>query len=100
MPHILRLAGSAALSSFRLDKLTASLARTPLARTRIATRYWHFVMLSRLLLDDEAERLNRVLAYGSPAAAVDGAMLLVVPRLGTISLGRAAISLGIADWTR
>jgi len=85
MPHILRLAGSAALSSFRLDKLTASLARTPLAGARIATRYWHFVELSRLLGEDETQTLNRVLAYGSPTAAADGAMLLVVPRLGTIS---------------
>jgi hypothetical protein len=66
MPHILRLAGSAALSSFRLDKLTASLARTPLAGTRIATRYWHFVDKLVLPLLDDERKIESCTAYGSP----------------------------------
>ncbi|MES2354317.1 MAG: phosphoribosylformylglycinamidine synthase [Pseudomonadota bacterium] len=86
MPQILRLPGSAALSAFRLEKLKTALAGTPLANVRIATRYWHFVELDCPLTDAEHSVLERVLSYGPKGeVAVSGELLLVVPRLGTIS---------------
>src|SRR5258706_2841653 len=86
MPQILRLPGPAALSSFRLEKLQADLAATPLAGARIAARYWHFIEVSRSLSGDERRVLDRVLTYGSAQRVDDsGQLLLVTPRLGTIS---------------
>jgi phosphoribosylformylglycinamidine synthase len=86
MPPILRLAGSAALSAFRLEKLQASLHRTSLAGARITTRYWHFVELERALSDAEHGVLDRLLSYGPSASPeAEGETLLVVPRIGTIS---------------
>ena len=86
MPPILHLAGSAALSAFRLEKLQASLHRTSLAGARITTRYWHFVELERSLSDAERGVLDRLLSYGPSARPeAEGETLLVVPRIGTIS---------------
>jgi len=87
MPNLLRLPGADALSAFRRDQLNARIARAGLAGRIRAARYWHFVELADPL-DEQARRtLDALLAYGDPAdvAACTGAMLLVVPRLGTLS---------------
>ena len=86
MPQILRLPGSQALSVFRLEKLKTALADTSLAGSRISNCYWHFIELSRQLNDGERQVLDRVLTYGPQTEMkTAGAMLLVAPRLGTIS---------------
>ena len=86
MSQLLRLRGRSALSPFRLQKLLDALA--PVAPgLAIAADYWHFVQASRALDPAETARLERLLSYGprSGAASERGDMLLVVPRLGTIS---------------
>ena len=93
---ILRLRGSRALSPFRRDKLLSRLrARVP-AVASVDAWYWHFVALRGDLTPEERAVLVSLLDYGpvssrnAPAPedeAVD-AVLLVVPRPGTISLGR------------
>ena len=86
MPHILRLPGTEALSAFRLEKLHAALAKTVLAGTRIGTRYWHFAEVARELTENERQVLARLLTYGPQGdVAATGDLLLVVPRIGTIS---------------
>ena len=86
MSQLIRLRGRSALSNFRLQKLlqTASLAIPAL---RIYGEYWHFVKTGRALSDAEFKRLERVLTYGPISAqhAASGQLLLVVPRIGTIS---------------
>ena len=84
MSQILRLRGRTALSPFRLRKLLQDPA---LAGIRLETEYWHFVNATRALSVTERERLERVLSYGphSVSAKERGQLLLVVPRLGTIS---------------
>ncbi len=86
---VIDLPGSAALSAFRRERLLREVrARVP-AVSALAARYWHFVALAADL--DAAERavLERLLTYGprreEAAGAASGDLLLVIPRLGTIS---------------
>ena len=87
MPITLKLRGASALSAFRLDKLNSRLAALHRSLRILAAEYWHFAELDRELAQHERSVLERLLEYGDPAppAASEGALLLVVPRLGTIS---------------
>ena len=87
-PPILSLRGAPALSPFRRDKLLAEMrARIP-AIANITALYWHFAALEGELSTREQTVLVRLLTYGPKAnaqAKPGGELLLVVPRLGTIS---------------
>ncbi len=85
MPSVLRLAGPAALSSFRIHKLQQSLVQTVPAIQSIHARYWHFAETARALNDDEKNVLEKMLTYGHEAAEAKGELFLVLPRFGTIS---------------
>jgi len=82
---ILKLRGADALSAFRLDKLNAGLRRLSPALRVEGAEFWHFVETERPLEADEISVLERLLTYGNPAPERRGAVLLVVPRIGTIS---------------
>src|SRR3990167_6347891 len=86
MPHFLRLRGRDALSAFRRKKLLAALA-AELPGLSIAAEYWHFIQLQRAPDAAVRQQLERVLSYGPQTAPVEqqGTLLLVTPRLGTIS---------------
>ncbi|HEU4581959.1 MAG TPA: phosphoribosylformylglycinamidine synthase [Polyangiaceae bacterium] len=88
---MLRLSGSSALSPFRRDRL---LARLPRVR-QLSAQFQHFVSLERELTAAELAVLQQLLDY-SPRAelagpravaheAEQGQLLIVAPRLGTIS---------------
>jgi phosphoribosylformylglycinamidine synthase len=87
MPDFLTLRGRNALSEFRLKKLAQALKRTAPAITAITAEYWHFAALKVPLQGPQRKVLERILTYGPAPAEVSetGRMLLVVPRLGTIS---------------
>jgi phosphoribosylformylglycinamidine synthase len=87
MSTVLRLPGRRALSDFRLAKLLAAAHRVVPRLTRVRTQYWHFVRLSRRLDAREREVLERLLTYGPKSEHEDlhERILLVVPRLGTVS---------------
>ena len=87
MSHILRLRGSVALSAFRLDKLLESASSAVPRVSRIRAEFWHFVEAARPLEAEERARLERLLAYGPVSAPIEpqGELMLVVPRLGTMS---------------
>jgi phosphoribosylformylglycinamidine synthase len=90
MSDILLLPGPMALSAFRLDKLNAQLAAAgnQTVQGRVAgARYIHFAKMERTLGTAERSVLDRLLEYGSAwqDAKPSVAMVLVVPRLGTIS---------------
>ena len=86
---MMQLAGPAAETVFRLDKLRAELGRRVPAITEVAVRFEHYVHVTRTLDDDENDTLVALLTYGGGVAAAregaDVARLYVVPRLGTIS---------------
>ncbi|MFL6582752.1 MAG: phosphoribosylformylglycinamidine synthase [Burkholderiales bacterium] len=87
MPDFLTLRGRNALSEFRLNKLIQAVKKTIPAVTGIATEYWHFAQLKTPLQPPQRKILDRLLTYGPAPTHVSekGRLLLVVPRLGTIS---------------
>jgi phosphoribosylformylglycinamidine synthase len=87
MSQILRLRGRNALSAFRLSKLTQSVTTAVPRISGIHAQYWHFVQVERTLSPVEARQLERILTYGpaDPEGPGSGELMLVVPRIGTIS---------------
>ena len=87
MSQLLQLPGRKALSDFRLDKLLANVRTAVPAVTNIEARFRHFVQVTRALSGGEADVLERILTYGphTDDTARAGDLLLVVPRLGTLS---------------
>jgi len=86
MPQFLRLRGRDALSAFRRKKLLQAVA-ADVPGLQINAEFWHFIQLQQPLDASGQQQLERVLTYGPATAPVaqNGALLLVTPRLGTIS---------------
>jgi phosphoribosylformylglycinamidine synthase len=84
---MITLAGAAALSPFRLQRLLDTLRRTTPDVRGVGARFMHFADLTGALDARERDVLDRLLTYGPKRAAVDerGALFLVVPRPGTVS---------------
>jgi len=84
---MIELPGQAALSNFRLAKLTRSLKRADERVDAVEARFAYFVDTSAKLSAEAKSRLDALLLSGDPAAKLKrGAKLLyVVPRPGTIS---------------
>jgi phosphoribosylformylglycinamidine synthase len=84
---MLILPGAPALSSFRIEKRLASVRSVCEDVVSLTARFVHFAELERPLSADEREVLDRLLTYG-PTIRQDeakGALVLVLPRFGTIS---------------
>ena len=81
----LALPGNVALSAFRASGLLLRLREVDATIAGIDARFVHFVRLDRALSATEAERLNALLDYGTPAADTEGEHVMVMPRRGTIS---------------
>src|SRR5512135_546530 len=87
MAEILKLRGSPALSAFRLEKLHARLAEAAPGAHIAGAEFWHFIEAAHPLATRERAVLEQLLVYGEavqPRAAA-GELVLVVPRIGTIS---------------
>jgi len=86
---MLILPGSNALSVFRSQRLLNQLQSVAPAITAVQARYYHFIDTASSLTPDDTARLDALLTYGEPFAAVagEGAVeeFFVIPRLGTIS---------------
>src|SRR4051812_38254192 len=86
MSSILKLRGAAALSAFRLEKLSARLSAVHPSIRLAAADFRYFVEVARALTPAEERVLERLLEDGEPARGERaGWMTLVVPRIGTIS---------------
>jgi phosphoribosylformylglycinamidine synthase len=87
MSEFLALRGSNALSEFRLRKLLSNLKHSVPAVHGISAEYWHFVELRQSLPAPLRGVLESILTYGPSGRKADtsGALLLTVPRPGTIS---------------
>ncbi|HEX7605400.1 MAG TPA: phosphoribosylformylglycinamidine synthase, partial [Usitatibacter sp.] len=84
--QVLTLPGAVALSPFRVEKLLASLPRPLAEAITVDTRYVHFAAISAPLSAEETAVLEKLLTYGTAAhGAPRGALLLVLPRFGTVS---------------
>ncbi|MDP2904617.1 MAG: phosphoribosylformylglycinamidine synthase [Methylovulum sp.] len=82
---MLKIPGTTALSSFRINALLARLQAIEPAITDISAHYVHFIDIETELDDCQTDILNRLLAYGSGETGLNGQgqRLLVVPRSGT-----------------
>ena len=86
MSTLLQLRGPRALSEFRLAKLLQSLKSIDPGVRTLAAEYRYFVELSAPLAAAERRTLERLLDDGTPMLPqAKGDMVLVVPRLGTLS---------------
>ena len=86
-PAFISLRGSTALSTFRLDKLYASL-KTPAPNiAHIYAEFVHFAFSENPLSKAQQNTLKQILTYGPKASleAASGELFLVIPRIGTIS---------------
>ncbi|CAN4274386.1 PurL Phosphoribosylformylglycinamidine (FGAM) synthase, synthetase domain [Methylophilaceae bacterium] len=83
----LPLRGSPALSTFRLDKLYASLKQYSPSITHIYAEFTHFIFSDSVLSNSQQQTLEQILTYGPQAQSEEpiGQFFLVVPRIGTIS---------------
>ncbi len=80
------LAGGNALSSFLAQQLQPALEAIHPKISGIAARFVHLVATDAAPTPTEQERLAALLTYGDPyAGPEDGAVLIVTPRLGTLS---------------
>ncbi len=78
--------GGNALSDFRASALLARLQQVCPRVTGVAAMSVHWVHADSELAPAERDRLQALLHYGDPyAGPTDGALVLVMPRLGTVS---------------
>ena len=84
---MLVISGSSALSSFRKTKLLFAIKEAVPTVVNISAKFVHIAEIKEELTDDKCIVLDKILEYGPTEAVddVDGLMLLVVPRIGTIS---------------
>ena len=87
IPVMFQLRGNAALSKFRLDKLSDSLALSAPNIASIDTDFYHFVWSAVALNSIQKTTLEQILTYGTYTKphTVEGELFLVIPRIGTIS---------------
>jgi len=82
---MLSLRGGPALTPFRQERLAASLKlAAPSVRGVIATE-WYFVDFATEPTAEDRRRLSLLLPLGEGSADADDPLVLVVPRLGTLS---------------
>ncbi|HEX9813079.1 MAG TPA: hypothetical protein VGA88_13465, partial [Burkholderiales bacterium] len=83
------LPGARALSDFRHERLLSGAREGVPKIGALDGRYWHFVALTAELTAAEMATLKRLLRYGPQSEAIEtapsGELLLVVPRVGTLS---------------
>jgi phosphoribosylformylglycinamidine synthase len=84
--HISTFDGASALSDFRMAQLLPRLAAISPQIQGIAARFVHLVATNAPLAEAQKQTLSALLTYGEPyAGPVDGPMMVVSPRIGTVS---------------
>jgi phosphoribosylformylglycinamidine synthase len=84
--HITEFEGGNALGEFRLQQLLPRLATISDRITGVSARFVHLVATQQPPDAAGRDRLAALLTYGEPAAAAaEDALIVVTPRLGTIS---------------
>ena len=84
--HLMHFEGGDALSTFRAQALLARLQSVSPRVTGIAARHVHWAWSDTALARAEHDKLAALLQYGDAyTGAADGALIVVMPRLGTVS---------------
>jgi len=85
MTEILTLGGGAALSASRLARLLDAVKSVLPQVKNLAAEHCYFIEIDRALAEAELGRLKQLLSVPATATSSPGDLLLVTPRLGTIS---------------
>ncbi len=84
--HLLHFEGGNALSTFRAQALLSRLQAASPRITGVSARHVHWVWSDQALDTEAADKLKALLTYGDAyAASNDGPVVVVAPRLGTVS---------------
>ncbi|HJV68366.1 phosphoribosylformylglycinamidine synthase [Ideonella sp.] len=86
--HLMHFEGGNALSAFRAQALVARLQAACPRVTGVSARFVHWVWSDGALDASALDKLAALLRYGDPAEAADagsGELVVVMPRLGTVS---------------
>ncbi|MBP5992277.1 MAG: phosphoribosylformylglycinamidine synthase [Piscinibacter sp.] len=84
--HLFHFEGGNALSAFRAQALLPRLQAVQPRISAVHARHVHWVWSDHPLARAEHDKLEALLRYGDPyAGPADGALLVVAPRLGTLS---------------
>src|SRR5690349_21480931 len=84
--HLLHFEGGNALSAFRAQALLTKLQAVSSRIVGIHARHVHWVCTESAPTAEAVSRLEALLRYGDPyTGPVDGALIVVAPRLGTVS---------------
>jgi phosphoribosylformylglycinamidine synthase len=85
MKHLMHFEGGNALSAFRAQGLLARLSTACPRIVGVGARHVHWVWSDAVLDGAARDTLAALLTYGDPSRAADGAFVVVMPRLGTVS---------------
>ncbi len=84
--HLTHFEGGNALSGFRAQALLPRLQAVSPRIAVVAARFVHWVCSDAPLSRGDTDKLDALLRYGDPyAGATEGTLVLVAPRLGTVS---------------
>jgi phosphoribosylformylglycinamidine synthase len=83
--HLMHFEGGNALSAFRSQGLLARLAMINPRIVGVSARFVHWVWSDAALDRATQDKLAALLTYGEAARVDDGALVVVMPRLGTVS---------------
>jgi phosphoribosylformylglycinamidine synthase len=84
-PHLTYFEGGNALSDFRAQALLARLQEVSGRIVGVSARAVHWVWTEAPLTAADRERFAALLTYGEPAGAAEGELIVVTPRVGTVS---------------
>jgi phosphoribosylformylglycinamidine synthase len=83
--HLMHFEGGNALSAFRSRGLLSRLAQINPRFVGIGARFVHWVLSDAVLDRATQDKLAALLTYGEAATKDEGALVVVMPRLGTVS---------------
>ncbi len=83
--HLMHFEGGNALSAFRSQGLLARLAQNNPRIVGVSARFVHWVWSDAALDRATHDKLSALLTYGEAVQAGDAALVVVMPRLGTVS---------------
>ncbi len=84
-PFLTTFPGGRALSATKTAQLLATAQKIAPQISAVATHWVHWVQTDTAPLADTQTKLQALLTYGEPAAESTGELIVVMPRLGTVS---------------
>jgi phosphoribosylformylglycinamidine synthase len=84
-PVLTTFHGGRALSASKTAQLLANAQQVAPQVTSVVTHWVHWVQTDTATIADTSAKLQALLTYGDPAVAASGELIVVMPRLGTVS---------------